>query len=143
MSGWISVLTRDTEGTLAASLFILTPIDYKAGSLPAETVLPDVRKALNDRPDALQLADDQEVIAGVRVFPLGCHTPGSQGVLVRTVSEPPRDAILKACFEDITDGQVPKDQLQLAEHLLENNRSIHVLPTNQFRKKCKNMWFPQ
>jgi len=26
----------------------------------------------------------------------------------------------KACFEDISDGQVPKDQLQLAEHLLEN-----------------------
>jgi DNA end-binding protein Ku len=26
----------------------------------------------------------------------------------------------KACFEDITDGQVPKDQMQLAEHLLEN-----------------------
>jgi len=26
----------------------------------------------------------------------------------------------KACFEDITDGQVPKDQLQLAEQLLKN-----------------------
>ncbi len=26
----------------------------------------------------------------------------------------------QACFEDITDGQVPKDQLQLAEQLLKN-----------------------
>ena len=44
----------------------------------------DVRKALDNRPDALQLVDDEEVVPGVRVFPLGCHTPGSQGVLVRT-----------------------------------------------------------
>jgi glyoxylase-like metal-dependent hydrolase (beta-lactamase superfamily II) len=44
----------------------------------------DVRKALIARPDALQLVGDQEVVPGVRVVPLGGHTPGSQGVLVRT-----------------------------------------------------------
>jgi glyoxylase-like metal-dependent hydrolase (beta-lactamase superfamily II) len=49
---------------------------------------PDVRKALDDRPDALQLVDDEEVVSGVRVFPLGCHTPGSQGILVRTQMGP-------------------------------------------------------
>jgi glyoxylase-like metal-dependent hydrolase (beta-lactamase superfamily II) len=43
-----------------------------------------VRKALDKRPDALQLVDDEEIVDSVRVFPLGCHTPGSQGVLVRT-----------------------------------------------------------
>jgi glyoxylase-like metal-dependent hydrolase (beta-lactamase superfamily II) len=46
--------------------------------------LGDVRKALDKRPDALQLVDDEEVAPGVRVVPLGCHTRGSQGVLVRT-----------------------------------------------------------
>jgi len=48
----------------------------------------DVRKALDSRPDALQLVDDEEIVPGVRVFPLGCHTPGSQGVLVRTYMGP-------------------------------------------------------
>jgi len=48
----------------------------------------DVRKALEKRPDALQLVDDEEVVSGVRVFPLGCHTPGSQGILVRTQMGP-------------------------------------------------------
>ncbi|MHC4461359.1 MAG: N-acyl homoserine lactonase family protein [Planctomycetota bacterium] len=44
----------------------------------------DVRKALDSRPNALQLVDDKEIVPGVQVFPLGCHTQGSQGVLVRT-----------------------------------------------------------
>ncbi|MHC4640165.1 MAG: N-acyl homoserine lactonase family protein [Planctomycetota bacterium] len=44
----------------------------------------DVRKALEKRPNALQLVDDEEIVPGVRVFGLGCHTSGSQGVLVRT-----------------------------------------------------------
>ena len=48
----------------------------------------DVRKALDKRPEALQLVDDQEIIPGIRVFRLGCHTPGSQGVLVRTQMGP-------------------------------------------------------
>jgi len=49
-----------------------------------DRLAPDVRKTLNSRPDALQLVDDEKIVPGVRVFPLGCHTPGSQGVLVRT-----------------------------------------------------------
>lgn len=48
----------------------------------------DVRKALDKRPDALQLVNDEEVVPGVRVFPLGCHSSGSQGVLVRTKMGP-------------------------------------------------------
>jgi glyoxylase-like metal-dependent hydrolase (beta-lactamase superfamily II) len=44
----------------------------------------DVRKALEKRPDALQLVDDEEIVPGIQVFRLGCHTPGSQGVQVHT-----------------------------------------------------------
>ena len=47
-------------------------------------IAPDVRKALTLRPDALQLVGDEQIVPGVRALPLGCHTPGSQGVLVRT-----------------------------------------------------------
>ncbi|UCD51728.1 MAG: N-acyl homoserine lactonase family protein [Phycisphaerales bacterium] len=49
-----------------------------------DRLAPDVRRALEARPAALQLVDDGEIVPGVRVFPLGCHTPGSQGVLVQT-----------------------------------------------------------
>jgi glyoxylase-like metal-dependent hydrolase (beta-lactamase superfamily II) len=45
---------------------------------------PDVKQALATRPDALHLVEDDEIAPGVRLVPLGCHTPGSQGVLVRT-----------------------------------------------------------
>ncbi len=44
----------------------------------------DVESALSKRPDALQLVEDNEIVPGVRVFPLGCHSTGSQGVLVQT-----------------------------------------------------------
>jgi glyoxylase-like metal-dependent hydrolase (beta-lactamase superfamily II) len=47
-----------------------------------------VRKALDNRPDALQLVDDEEIVSGVRIFPLGCHSTGSQGILVRTQMGP-------------------------------------------------------
>jgi N-acyl homoserine lactone hydrolase len=47
-------------------------------------IAADVRTALAARPEALQLVEDTEIVPGVRVFPLGCHTPGSQAVLVRT-----------------------------------------------------------
>jgi glyoxylase-like metal-dependent hydrolase (beta-lactamase superfamily II) len=36
------------------------------------------------RPGALHPVEDEELVPGVRVFPLGCHTPGSQGILVQT-----------------------------------------------------------
>lgn len=51
-------------------------------------IAADVRKALAARPEALQLVEDEEIVPGVRVLPLGCHTPGSQGVLVRTYMGP-------------------------------------------------------
>jgi N-acyl homoserine lactone hydrolase len=44
----------------------------------------DVARAISARPDALQLVADEEIAPGVRIVPLGCHTDGSQGVLVRT-----------------------------------------------------------
>ena len=47
-------------------------------------IAPDVKIALSERPDALQLVDDDEIVPGIRVFPLGCHSTGSQGVLVQT-----------------------------------------------------------
>jgi N-acyl homoserine lactone hydrolase len=47
-------------------------------------VAKDVRDALAKRPDALQLVESDEIVPGVRVFPLGCHSAGSQGVLVQT-----------------------------------------------------------
>lgn len=43
-----------------------------------------VQQALAARPEALQLVEDQEIVPGVWVRQLGCHTEGSQGVLVRT-----------------------------------------------------------
>lgn len=44
----------------------------------------DIRKALAARPDVIQEVEDEEILPGIRAVPLGCHTPGSQGVLVRT-----------------------------------------------------------
>jgi len=72
--------------------FVVNRREYEdaAGRQPGgrDRLAPDVRKALNERPDALQLVDDQEIVPGVRVLPLGCHTAGSQGVLVRTCMGP-------------------------------------------------------
>ena len=64
--------------------------EYKDMTEPRDRLAPDVRKALNERPDALMLAprglvgDDEEIVPGIRAVRLGCHTPGSQGILVRT-----------------------------------------------------------
>lgn len=44
----------------------------------------DVKKALNDRPAALQLVEADEIVPGIRAVPLGCHSSGSQGILVQT-----------------------------------------------------------
>jgi glyoxylase-like metal-dependent hydrolase (beta-lactamase superfamily II) len=50
-----------------------------------DRLAPDVRKALKARPDALTLiGDNEEIVPGIRGIRLGCHTPGSQGILVRT-----------------------------------------------------------
>ncbi|MBN1443946.1 MAG: N-acyl homoserine lactonase family protein, partial [Planctomycetes bacterium] len=45
---------------------------------------PEIRKALESRPDVLQAVEDEEIVPGIRAVPLGCHTRGSQGVLVET-----------------------------------------------------------
>ncbi|UCD28697.1 MAG: MBL fold metallo-hydrolase [Planctomycetota bacterium] len=45
---------------------------------------PEVLKVVQSRPDALQLVENEEVVPGVRTVLLGCHTTGSQGVLVQT-----------------------------------------------------------
>ncbi len=44
----------------------------------------DVMKAITSRRGALQLVENEEIVPGVRTVPLGCHTSGSQGVLVQT-----------------------------------------------------------
>ncbi|HPU26030.1 MAG TPA: N-acyl homoserine lactonase family protein [Phycisphaerae bacterium] len=43
-----------------------------------------VRQALARRPDALMLVGDEEIVPGIRTFRVGCHTNGSQAVLVQT-----------------------------------------------------------
>ena len=63
--------------------FVVSGREYEPSGR-ADHLAPDVRQALEARPDALQLVEDEEVVPGVRVFPLGCHTAGSQGVLVQT-----------------------------------------------------------
>jgi glyoxylase-like metal-dependent hydrolase (beta-lactamase superfamily II) len=45
---------------------------------------PDVLQAITSRRGALELVEDQEVLPGIRTVHLGCHTEGSQGVLVQT-----------------------------------------------------------
>lgn len=46
---------------------------------------PDVLEAIRSRPGALQLVrDDEEIVPGIRSVLLGCHTSGSQGVVVQT-----------------------------------------------------------
>lgn len=45
---------------------------------------PEVFAAIRSRPDSLMVVEDQEIVPGIRSVPLGCHTNGSQGVLVRT-----------------------------------------------------------
>lgn len=45
---------------------------------------PAVRRALLARDGALLAVEEQEIVPGVRTVPLGCHTEGSQGVLVHT-----------------------------------------------------------
>ena len=44
----------------------------------------DVIKALRTRRNGLTIVGDEEVVPGIRTVQLGCHTPGSQGVVVRT-----------------------------------------------------------
>ncbi len=65
--------------------FVVNRKEYEEN---ADQIAKDVRKALAERPQALQLVEDDEIVPGVRVFPLGCHSPGSQGVLVRTYMGP-------------------------------------------------------
>jgi len=62
--------------------FVVNRREYEQAD--ASRIAQDVRAALEKRPEALQLVEEEEIVPGVRVFPLGCHTIGSQGVLVRT-----------------------------------------------------------
>lgn len=68
--------------------FVVNRREYEETSRGASDershVAKDVRAALAKRPDALQLVEDDQIVPGVRVFPLGCHSTGSQGVLVQT-----------------------------------------------------------
>lgn len=63
--------------------FVVGRREYEGAGGP-ERLATDVREALKRRPEALQLVTDEEIAPGVRAVPLGCHTAGSLGVLVRT-----------------------------------------------------------
>lgn len=45
---------------------------------------PEVFAAIRSHPASLIRVEDQEIMPGIRTIPLGCHTSGSQGVLVQT-----------------------------------------------------------
>ncbi len=63
---------REWEGALSAAP------NWAHGKILHEfSNTPDCKKRL-------VLVDDEEIAPGIRVVQLGCHTPGSQGVLVRT-----------------------------------------------------------
>jgi glyoxylase-like metal-dependent hydrolase (beta-lactamase superfamily II) len=52
-------------------------------------VRPNVMQALAKRwPDALRLVEAEEIVPGIRTVPLGCHSPGSQGVVIDTIFGP-------------------------------------------------------
>jgi glyoxylase-like metal-dependent hydrolase (beta-lactamase superfamily II) len=65
--------------------FVVNRREYAQG---AKNLAADVKAALAARPEALQLVEENEIVPGVRVVPLGCHTPDSQGVLVQTYLGP-------------------------------------------------------
>lgn len=75
---------------------------------------PEVFAAIRSRPSALLLVEDEEILPGIRTVPLGCHTPGSQGVLVRTHLGPvllTGDAVyLYANIEQDRPGRSPDPQ---------------------------------
>ncbi len=100
----------------------------------ANRLAPDVREALAARPEALQLVEDKEIVPGVRVFPLGCHTPGSQGVLVRTYMGPvvlTGDVVYK--YENIEKGRAIRSPDERARHeAMARSRSLAdiILPAH-------------
>ena len=63
--------------------FVVNRREYEETN-SANRIARDVKEALAKRPDALQLVEEDEIVPGVRTFPLGCHSSGSQGILVRT-----------------------------------------------------------
>jgi len=65
--------------------FVVNRNEYEESK---DRIAPNVKKALAERPQMLELVEEGEVVPGVKVFPLGCHSPGSQGVLVRTYMGP-------------------------------------------------------
>jgi len=111
--------------------FVVNRQEYSEGK---DRLAPDVRKALDSRPDALQLVDDEEIVPGVRVFPLGCHTPGSQGVLVRTRMGPvviTGDAVYK--YENIEkDRPIRSPDERACRNAIDRIRSLAdiVLPAH-------------
>ena len=50
---------------------VVNKAEYKDTTDGRDRIAPDVRKALDDGPDALMLVEDQEIVPGVRVVQLG------------------------------------------------------------------------
>lgn len=64
---------------------VVNRTEYESGR---QHLASDVKEALLRRPNALQLVEYEEIVPGVHTVPLGCHTVGSQGVLVQTYLGP-------------------------------------------------------
>ncbi len=71
----------DYFDAFANARLVVNRREYEAAK---DHLAPDVRRALAERPDALQLVEEAQIAPGIRVVPLGGHTDGSQGVLVQT-----------------------------------------------------------
>ena len=71
----------DYYAAFANASFVINRTEYEEGK---DGLKPDVVKAIEARPDALQIVDEEEIMPGIWTVHLGCHTNGSQGVLVRT-----------------------------------------------------------
>lgn len=71
----------DYFGAFPNARFVVNKVEFERSR---GGLAPEVLEALARRPEALQLVGDEEVLPGIRTVPLGCHSEGSQGVLVRT-----------------------------------------------------------
>ena len=61
--------------------FVVNATEYEEGF---EGLAEDVLDAIRSRGNVVRLVDDEEIVPGIRAVPLGCHTKGSQGILVTT-----------------------------------------------------------
>lgn len=65
--------------------FVVNATEFQEGISHMRRAAPSVFEVITSKPGRLRLADDdEELLPGIRLIRLGCHTRGSQGVLVTT-----------------------------------------------------------